>query len=86
MGSIRQKEQFLRTADVDVYDITDRYILFERKAKELDALVAINRTDNPIPTPLPEKYFNVDTIYPLGSSDTRSIDSHGGLVLKKVKK
>ena len=37
MGSIRQKEQFLRTADIDVYDINDRYILFERKAKELDA-------------------------------------------------
>ncbi|MBQ4031780.1 MAG: glycoside hydrolase family 13 protein [Bacilli bacterium] len=86
MGSIRKKEQFLRTADVNVYDINDRFILFERQAENLDALIAINRTGEPIPTPIPEKYYNIDTIYPLGSSDTRSIDSHGGLVLKKVKK
>ena len=86
MGSIRTKEKFLRTADVNVYDINDRFILFERQAENLDALIAINRTGEPIPTPIPEKYYNIDTIYPLGSSDTRSIDSHGGLVLKKVKK
>ena len=86
MGNIRKKEQFLKTADIDVFDINDRFILFERKAPEVDALVAINRTEEPIPTPLPEKYYNIDTIYPLGLSNTRSIDSHGGIVLKKVKK
>ena len=74
------------TADIDVFDINTSFILFERKTPEVDALIAINRTGDPIPTPLPEKYYNIDTIYPLGVSNTRSIDSHGGIVLKKVKK
>ncbi len=86
MGRIRKKEQFLKTADIDVFDINTSFILFERKTPEVDALIAINRTGDPIPTPLPEKYYNIDTIYPLGLSNTRSIDSHGGIVLKKVKK
>lgn len=86
LGNIRKKEQFLKKADLDVYDINDRFILFERQSSEADALIAINRTGDRIATPIPEKYYNINTLYPLGHSDTSSIDSHGALVLKKVKK
>ena len=60
MGRIRKQEQFLKTADIDVFDINTSFILFERKTPEVDALIAINRTGDPIPTPLPEKYYNID--------------------------
>ena len=86
MGRARTKEQFLRTADWDVYDITNQYLLFERQTDDIDALIAISNSDESLPTPIPEKYYNVDTSYPIGYSNTRNLDAHGALVLKKIKR
>ena len=84
MCNARTKEPYLKTSDWDVYDITNNYIMYERKNAELDSLVIISNSNDPIKTPIPEKYYDVATSYPLGSSDTKTLDSHGGLVLKKV--
>ena len=83
IGQIRNTESFLETADLNIYDINNDYLLFERSNTDDEALIVVNRSDNMINTPIPEKYRNGIELYPLGNSNNRNIDSHGGLVLKK---
>ena len=83
IGSIRNKEKFLETAALNIVDINDKSLIFERNSDLNDALIIVNRSDDVIKTPIIEKYINANPCYPLGISNTENIDSHGGLVLKK---
>ncbi len=89
IGRIRNKEKFLRTADLDVLDINDRYMMFERIKENERALITINRTDDKLLVPKHHLYTNPTGWYVLGDIHTKDIpkeiDSHGALVLKKTK-
>ena len=99
IGRIRQKEQFLQTADTSILDVNNQNFVFERKSEQEDALIAINRSSNRSNIYIPEKYKRPDKIYTLLDSkideldlDGRilfgngELDSHGALVLKKKRK
>ena len=83
MGRIRKKEKFLETADLNIYDINNKYMMFERENDGEKALVTVNRSSEPIVTPIPKEYERAKPEYALNDSDIFSINSHGGLVLKK---
>ena len=86
IGRIRNKERFLEKADMNIIDINNRFLLFEREKDNEKALVAVNRTDDTIKTPITEEYLNSDYAYSLNKSSSDHINPHGGYVLKKVKK
>ncbi len=86
IGKIRNKETFLEKADMNVIDINDKFILFERKKDEEKALIAVNRSNETIKTPITKEYLDADYSYNLNDSNKEVINPHGGYVLKKVKK
>ena len=85
LGSIRKENEFLKTADFDIVDITNNYFMFERKSNNGDALVAVNRTDSETPIYIPGKYDGNDlsTIYTLNKSKKTSLAPYGGISLVK---
>ncbi len=89
IGRIRDKEKFLEQAYLDIIDINDRYMVFERSKDNEKALVAVNRTSEKIILPEHHLYTNPTGWYILGDIKTKGVphelDSHGALVLKKTK-
>jgi glycosidase len=84
MGTIRREEPFLEEADLNIYDINNNYIMFERKQEEESALITVNRTNNELEIPIPEIYMNPDKIYSIHSD--KILTPYGGIALKKTKK
>jgi hypothetical protein len=60
--------------------------MFEREKDDEKALITVNRSFEPIKTPIPEDYFASEAKYGLNGSDKYEIKPHGGLVLKKTLK
>ena len=83
IGIIRNQEKPLETADLKIIDINRVYMLYERINNDINYLTMINRTNNPIKTPIPEKYLSSYEMYRLNNSNIKEIDSYGALVLKK---
>ena len=86
MGKIRKREPFLEKADFDIVDVNDRYFQFERNSKKENALITVSRTPEKINICVPSYYTDADALYLLGDSNKWELDSHGGIVLKKIKK
>ena len=84
LGAIRKDEQFLKTADMDIVDITPDYFMFERTSGEGDALVTINRTPDKKEIVIPSKYESPNTIYTLNNSHKKILTPYGGnAIIKK---
>ncbi len=83
IGSIREKEKFLREAELNIFDINDRYVMFERVSEEEKALIAVNRTNDNQRLYLPGEYEKVNGIYRLNNSRSNELNPYGGIVLKK---
>ena len=83
LGKIRNSEDFLKTAGLNVIDINDKYFMFERENKDGAALVAVNRTDNDTNIFIPGKYDNPTNIYDLNNSNKKILTPYGGVALIK---
>jgi glycosidase len=83
LGSLRNNEKFLEKADMNIVDINNKYMTFERQNGEDKALVTINRSYDTVKTPIPEEYQDSEEKYSLNESDKEEIKPHGALVLKK---
>ena len=83
IGLIRNKEEFLTEADINLLDINDRYIMFERDNIAEKALIAVNRTNDNQRLYIPGEYEKVNGIYRLNNSTTDELAPYGGIVLKK---
>ena len=83
IGNIRNKEQELEQADFKLLDINYNYLMYERINELYRYLVILNRTNEQIKSPIPEQYLNTDKQFVLNNSNKETIDSYGGLVLKK---
>ncbi len=86
IGLIRNDLKFLENANLNIYDINPSYLMFERTDKDNDLLITVNRTNDNIKTPVPEKYINSDLLYNIHDDLKENISPYGGLVLKKLKK
>ena len=46
LGKIRNDEKFLEKASLDIVDINDKILMFERKKDNEEALITVNRTSD----------------------------------------
>lgn len=86
LGKIRQQEPFLNTAKLDITDVNYQYLQYRRMGEKEEALITVNRTNEPILIHTPKTYEEVDKIYTLGNSSPKKLDSYGGITLKKTRK
>lgn len=85
LGSVRKDNEFLKTADLNVVDITKNYFMFERTSENGDALIAVNRTPDDTNIFIPPKYDGTDIskTYSLNKSKKTSLSPYGGISLIK---
>lgn len=83
IGSIRAKEEFLRRAKLEIVDINNDSISFERINGKDRAFIAISRIDNPISIKIPSSYETSDIAYTLKRTKKDILNPYSGIVLKK---
>ena len=83
MGLIRQKEQFLTEADLNILDINKQFLMFERVFNDEKALIAVNRTNEDIDFTIPTQYENKEASYVLKKSRTGHLSPYGAFAIKK---
>ncbi len=86
IGKIRNTNQFLENADLNIVDITACNFMFERESEEESSLILVNRTNIDLPIHLPKGYEKSAITHSLNNSNKTELSSYGGLVLKKEKK
>lgn len=80
---IRKENDFLKEAGLNIIDINDKYIMFEREGDEEKLLVAVNKSDEEVPIELPVEYSEPDKIYTLKKSNVTKLTPFGGVIVKK---
>lgn len=85
IGRMRNHEQFLEKADLEIYDINSDLLMFRRINGNQDALITVNRTGEVKKTPIPSEYQRSSALYSLNNSTVKDINPYGGLVLKKTR-
>ncbi len=83
LGNIRNKEQFLKTANLNIFDINKDYLLFERAKDNEKVLVAVSRTNEEKKFLIPGEYENGTEAYSLKNSKKRILTPYGGVAIKK---
>ena len=83
LGMIRNREKFLEEASMDIKNITDDYILFERENGNEKCLTAINKSDHPASFDVPKEYEHPSKVYRLKKSVPGELDGFGAITLKK---
>jgi len=83
IGNIRQQEIFLKTADLNIFDINKDYFMFERTNEIEKILVTVSRTNDEITCPVPSEYLKSNKVYTLKRSRTGVLPPYGGIALKK---
>lgn len=83
IGKIRRQEVFLKTAELNVFDINKRYIMFERANEVEKMLIMVNRTNEDILCGVPGEYQSGKTTYTLKRSRIGNLTPYGGIAIKK---
>ena len=83
IGHIRRDEPFLEDASLNMYDINDNFLMFEREKDNEKALTIVSRLDYDRDLPVPEEYQKPDKIYTLKKHKPGILESYGGITLKK---
>ena len=81
LGKARKNEEFLKTASLNMIDINDKYIMFERNSLDGDALITVNRTADTLNFNVPPKYDKYDRAYTMKLSNSKTLNSHSGIAL-----
>jgi glycosidase len=85
IGVLRNKNKFLEQAKLNVLDINDKYMMFERETDTDKALTLVNRTADSRKIPYPEEYIGSKEIFNLNNTHGNLVKPYGGLVLKRKK-
>ena len=83
LGEIRNNEEFLKKAGLNIVDLNNDYFMFEREGKDGAALIAVNRTNDDKKILVPEKYETPSKIYTLNNSNRKVLHPYGGVSLIK---
>ena len=83
IGSIRNKENFLEQAELNILDINKQYMMFERTSEDAEILVAVNRTHFESEISIPSKYEKCNKVYSLKKSSKRNLTPYGGVAVKR---
>lgn len=85
MLSIRESNEFLRTAECKIKDINNRYFAYERLSKHNTALIIASRSHYELEVDIPNEYQNAKVIFSVGGgTDLRKIAPYGVLILKRT--
>ena len=80
IGHIRNNEQLLEKAKLEIIDITDKLMMFERGD---EILTVINRTAEEININLPKEYQKSSKTYSIRKTNKYILTPHNGLSIKK---
>ena len=83
IGSIRTNEKSLEEAKLNVIEINDKYLLFERVNKEKKIFVAVNRTGEVSTYNVPGEYSGKEASYSLKKSRPGLLNPYGAITIKK---
>lgn len=84
VGKIRSEEKFLETAELNMVDINQKYLMFERIAPDEQALITINRTGEESSFMVPHCYRNSFKVYSLKKSLPGHLTPYGAVAIKKM--
>ena len=82
IGRIRNSEKFLEQADLNILDINEQYMMFERVLNGDRGLAIVNRTGDFIEPGIPVIYQKPSKIYTLKKSNQKILTPYGGIYLK----
>jgi len=83
IGDIRKQEQFLKEAELNIFDINKQYFMFERVNEMDKLLIAVNRTSDDVSCLIPSEYENGRQVYTLKRSMKGRLTPFGGVAIKK---
>ena len=83
IGNIRKNEPFLRNAELEMLDINQDYLMFERYDQYDKMLVVVSKVNEEVDFNIPKEYKNNSKIYTLKKSKLGSLKSYGGIAIKK---
>ena len=83
IGNIRKNEPFLRNAELEMLDINQDYLMFERYDQYDKMLVVVSKVNEEVDFNIPKEYKNNSKIYTLKKSKLGSLKSYGGIDIKK---
>ena len=83
LGKIRQREKFLKNADIRILRIDHEQFVFERYDKNDKILVVASRTHRITQIDLPEEYKNAEILFKVKGSDKQQLLSFGAIAIKK---
>ena len=86
IGKMRSNEGFLKEAELNIFDITRDYLMFERESEEEKVLVTVNRTGEDKRFAMPGEYEKTDSgIYVLKKSMPGHLSPYGAVAVKSKK-
>lgn len=88
IGKVRRNHSFLETAEMEIIDINERYMLFERYNKQEKIIIATNRTNENIKLVIPDTYGNSNVVLSLKRSikdmNLFYLTSYGAIAAKET--
>ena len=83
LGKIRQREKFLKNAEIRILKIDHEQFVFERYDKNDKILVVASRTHRTTKVDLPEEYKIAEILFKVQGSNKKQLSSFGAIVIKK---
>ena len=83
IGHIRQKEKFLEEATLNILDINQNYLMFERTTDAEKNLIIVNRTNEEKNFKVSNEYEKSNTVYTLKKSKPGTLAPYGAISIKK---
>ena len=83
LGKTRQREKFLKNAEIKILRIDHEQFVFERYDKNDKILVVASRTHRTTKVDLPEEYKNAERLFKVKGSNKQQLSSFGAIVIKK---
>ena len=84
IGNIRNKEQFLEKASLEIIDVNTNNLSFVRKLNNEEAYIVLSRTGEKKKIQIPQIYRDLPISYNLNNSNKEELNEYGGIVLKKT--
>lgn len=82
-GNVRQIEKFLRTADIDIKTINDKYFMFERYDQNNQMLIVVSRVGVDQDIYIPKEYQTSTKTYTLNNASSHHLPPYGAIAIKK---
>ena len=83
IGNLKKENTFLKTAKLNIIEVDESKIMYERYDSEESILVVANRKGENISISLPDKYRESEVLFKIDDCDKEHLSPFGAIVLKK---